>query len=403
MIRHVLCPQVGHGLDSKNVLKPIHELLPSLTSSNEIDLQLYAILAIILKEFVYVWYAKITPDHAFVEEVVQIVAHCSRALEQRLRLVDVECLLFDQIPSLVDDHVVGASLLALTVLFCNLQALTISTAYRTAHVSLQPLSFSSDARTVYHALNAHPALSPIPDVSRPETLVEQGDNERMYRQLLVQGALALLLPTEDLENTCLRTLVEDIIADLILGQGVSSKACEGWFIWETIGKLAEMVRARLGPKATGEEIEIDTRSRLEQFGLLCSKEEESRNYSSGGHQSQITALFWCILQYGYLTFLAAHFVIIGLARASSRPPRSHSTLRSAPSSPVVKRSGVAAAAWRPIPTRTPMLEYRVFGLISTLLDLSSRMPWLLSLFSLFRFHIVHGPGRLGETDGVLDK
>jgi len=72
-----------------------------------VDLQLYAIIAIIVKELVYSWYGKITPDQGFVEEVVKIIAHCTRALEGRLRTVDLEGLVFDEIPELVESHVVG--------------------------------------------------------------------------------------------------------------------------------------------------------------------------------------------------------------------------------------------------------------------------------------------------------
>lgn len=73
------------------------------------DLQLYALIAIILKEYVQNWYAKITPDETFVAEIVQIIAHITRALEQRLRKVDLESLLFDEIPELIDRHIAGAS------------------------------------------------------------------------------------------------------------------------------------------------------------------------------------------------------------------------------------------------------------------------------------------------------
>ena len=68
-------------------------------------MQLYAIIAIVLKDFVYAWYAKITPDHAFVEEVIQIIAHTTRALEQRLRRVDLGGLVLDEIPAVVAAHV----------------------------------------------------------------------------------------------------------------------------------------------------------------------------------------------------------------------------------------------------------------------------------------------------------
>jgi hypothetical protein len=112
-IRRTLCAH--HALSSttekgRSTPRPVDELLPPLTSSNEVDLQLYAIIAVILKEFVFAWYAKITPDHVFVDEVIQIIAHCTRALEQRLRKVDLESLLLDEVPQLIDAHLAGASL-----------------------------------------------------------------------------------------------------------------------------------------------------------------------------------------------------------------------------------------------------------------------------------------------------
>ena len=74
LIRRVL---VTDGTDTRGTPQPIEAVLPPLTSSNEVDIQLYAIIAIVIKEFVNTWYSKITPDHVFVEEVIQIIAHCS--------------------------------------------------------------------------------------------------------------------------------------------------------------------------------------------------------------------------------------------------------------------------------------------------------------------------------------
>ena len=107
LIRRVLCTQAsGHGSDPRATPRPLQELLPPLTSSNEVDLQLYAIIAIIIKEFVYAWYSKITPDHAFIDEVIQVIAHCTRALEGRLRGVDVDALVLDEIPGLIETHII---------------------------------------------------------------------------------------------------------------------------------------------------------------------------------------------------------------------------------------------------------------------------------------------------------
>lgn len=108
LIRRTLCSQYLSE-KGRNTPKPIGDLLPPLTSSNDVDLQLYALIAIIIKEFVYTWYSKITPDQTFVDEVVGIIAHCTRGLEQRLRKVDLENLLFVEIPELLDAHVKGKS------------------------------------------------------------------------------------------------------------------------------------------------------------------------------------------------------------------------------------------------------------------------------------------------------
>lgn len=107
LVRRILCPQQADK--GKSSPASIEDILPPLTSRNDVDLQLYALIAIILREYVQNWYAKITPDATFVAEIVQIIAHITRALEQRLRKVDLESLLFDELPELLDRHITGPS------------------------------------------------------------------------------------------------------------------------------------------------------------------------------------------------------------------------------------------------------------------------------------------------------
>lgn len=107
LIRRTLCSQLGEK--GRSTPTPIDALLPPLTSSNEVDLQLYAYISIIIRDFVQTWYGKITPDQTFVEEVIRIIAHCTRALEQRLRQVDLESLIFDELPELLEAHVQGGT------------------------------------------------------------------------------------------------------------------------------------------------------------------------------------------------------------------------------------------------------------------------------------------------------
>jgi hypothetical protein len=109
-IRRTLCSHnvlLSTGEKGRSTPLPIEEALPPLTSSNAVDLQLYAVISVIIKEFVQTWYSKITPDQVFVNEVIQTIAHCTRALEQRLRKVDLEALLLDEIPELLEAHLTG--------------------------------------------------------------------------------------------------------------------------------------------------------------------------------------------------------------------------------------------------------------------------------------------------------
>lgn len=107
LIRRTLCPQQlgDKGRDAQPAIQDL--LLPPLTSRNDVDLQLYAFLAIIMREFVQSWYSKITADETFVPEILRIIAHCSTALEQRFRKLDLESLLLDEIPDLLDRHATG--------------------------------------------------------------------------------------------------------------------------------------------------------------------------------------------------------------------------------------------------------------------------------------------------------
>lgn len=106
LIRRTLCPQ-QLGDKGRDGQRPIEELLPPLTSRNDVDLQIYAFLAIIMREFVQSWYSKITTDETFVPEILHIIAHCTTALEQRFRKLDLESLLLDEIPELLDRHATG--------------------------------------------------------------------------------------------------------------------------------------------------------------------------------------------------------------------------------------------------------------------------------------------------------
>jgi PXA domain len=66
---------------------PLEDVLPALTSSAAVDIELYALLALIFRDFVQKWYGDITSDTTFAVEVITVVAHVTRQVEQRVRMV----------------------------------------------------------------------------------------------------------------------------------------------------------------------------------------------------------------------------------------------------------------------------------------------------------------------------
>ena len=281
------------------------------------------------------------------------------------------------------------------------------TVYRTAIETSSDSDYGVQPLEIYHMLNPHPALSPASDPNSAEPSPEQAQNEAVHRQLLVQGALAVLLPTEDLENASLRTLVGDIIADLILGQVVAEKVCEGWFLHEAITKIVEIVKSHIEPKASGEELHQGTRSRLEHFGLLSNKATEHLHYSSKSRQSRPSALFWQAMQWIYLGSLFLRFALVGMFQSRRLPAR----YRHVPSSvsSLIRTKSPATSAASPFsskevdPWPRSVLTYRIFDFISTLLDLSARMPWVASSFAFVQNVLTSGAGRLASTNSTLDK
>ncbi|KAJ5636559.1 uncharacterized protein N7484_009872 [Penicillium longicatenatum] len=380
LIRRVLCPQASnHGASSP---QPPEELLPPLTSSNDVDRQLYAILAIIMKEFVYSWYSKITPDQTFVNEVLHVIAHCTRALEQRIRKINAGQLILDEIPALVEAHI---------------------TSYRLAKQRSHLSGLTTSHRALYHEMNPHPGLSPVPDFADPDTINAQSENEAVYRQLLVQGTLAILLPTDDLENGSLRTLVGDILADLILGKAVGDRICEGVFLYEVTIKLTEIMRQRKSSENTGSTSAAPT-NRLEKYGLLSTNDEPVSPQPIS--QSQVTVWIWNVLQIIYVCYVALRFIATGLFRVASNPGpgSSHGAGVSFPvATPELPKEGIKSFLSDDITNKRPVLDYRVVSMASQLFGMSRRMPWLSGLLALIQHLILAGPGRIGDTDGVLDR
>ncbi|OLN93932.1 PXA domain protein 1 [Colletotrichum chlorophyti] len=372
-IRRVLCSK--HLAEKgRTTPAPIEELLPPLTSRNDVDLQLYALIAVILREYVQAWYSKITPDDTFVDEIVQIIAHCTRALEQRLRKVDLESLLLDELPDLLDKHIL---------------------AYRAAHDPVVRPPSEIAPREVYHSLCPLAPLSPIPRSEEPQSVERQQENEVAYRQLLVQSVLAVLLPTEDLENDCLTSLVGQIFSELIIGNVLINRLSQPWLIYECLIILIRVLGRR--------------QADLIEEGVAEALQAEPASASSKpAHSSwSIQGAFWSLMQWSFLAVTTIRVLITTLAMSPSLPSRSvkgpnekHEVTDQVSNS---KTPNPVASSNDTRPAKTPVVAFKLWTCISDLIEMDTRMPWLTGLLSMLQFGAMEGPGRVAGLNGSLDR
>ncbi|KAK8056539.1 hypothetical protein PG993_001766 [Apiospora rasikravindrae] len=371
LIRRVLCAQSAADR-GRSTPAPIEELLPPLTSRNDVDLQLYAFISIIIRDYVQTWYSKITPDETFVAEIVQIIAHCTRSLEQRLREVDLESLLLDELPELLDAHV---------------------RAYRTARTSVARSPVETNHREIYHALCPLPALSPVPKRDDPRSLESQADNEVAYRQLLVQGLLALLLPTEDLENECLTSLVGQIFSELIIGNLFVNKLSEPWMLLEIL-----IIVTRLADKGS---LSDTAGSKRSDGSARCLGSKQPRVFS-------ISRAFWSLIQWGFLAVSLMRAFITTMAQSRSLPPRpppSTARMLGSKNSANGQKQYDSLADHHIIqaPVKVPIAQFSLWPCLANLLEMDVRMPWLGATLSLLQWGAVSGPGRVAGYDGFIDR
>lgn len=360
------------------------ELLPPLTSRNDVDLQLYALLAIVMREFVQSWYARVTADEALVAEILHTVAHCTRALEQRLRKLDLESLVLDEVPRVLDRHLAGD----VPALPCPARLrypLTCKAVYRAAHQQAERPPLVVDPREAYHALWPLPALSPAPRPPREDAEAaaaaaeEQLANETAYRQLLAQAVLAVLLPTEDLENPCLTALTGEIFSELVISNVVANKAAQPWLLFEAICILARLVEQKRASAASSRTLELERGPKRH-----------------GGWSVQ--AILLSVVQLALVVMTSIRLLAGMVAGAASLPPRAAGAAESHEGAP--ERGGDGAPA---TPTKVPVLEFGAWSFLGNAVEMGSRMPWLGGLLSLLQLGLTRGPGRLAGLDSTLDR
>jgi hypothetical protein len=236
------------------------------------------------------------------------------------------------------------------------------------------------------------ALSPVPKIDAPSAIVEQAENEAAYRQLLVQGVLALLLPTEDLENGCLTALVGQIFSELIIGNIVANRLAEPWLIWEGFIILSGLIRRRTSDP-----------SAQSSTGSRRNSRPTSARRSFSIHGLFLTLLQWCFFAANLARLLVTEVVSSRSIPRRTRYGTSHGD--------AMTRQKVAGVALNPAdifethaePVMVPVLAFRIWPAISNLIEMDTRMPWLCGALSFLQWTAMTGPGRIADVDGVLDR
>lgn len=189
------------------------DVLPAMTSSSAVDLRLFALVGLLLNQFVVLWYLRVLDDQELVMEIVGNVAHLTRDLEERVRRVDA-FVLADRVGAVLEEHV--------------------------EHLRRGDAPREGDrAGAAFQLLTRHLAF------------VNGEDSLRAYLSAVAGVVMENSLPT-DLCASSLAASFLDSALTMVLGL-VVDKLSQDYFWWEAVGSACDVLQrkeeAREPPKA----------------------------------------------------------------------------------------------------------------------------------------------------------
>lgn len=181
-------------------------LLPELTQSDPVNVQLYALIGLLLKQFVQSWHSLITNDKTFLHEILETLANITHKIENRLTLLDFNEIIMNELPMLIQSHVED-----------------IRTARERVDTGVMPIE---DIEKAFHSLRPHPAL-------------DTKESEQLFRKVLAKGLMVVLID-ENIKSAAARTLLMSILNEIVLKTAVD-RLSEPWMIYEILIKVLNMV------------------------------------------------------------------------------------------------------------------------------------------------------------------
>lgn len=202
----------------------LQDQLPALTTSTDVDKQLYALIGLLFKNFIFNWYPGDQPE--LTHELVGITAHVTRNLQQRINSFEIYEMLLDD---------------TFTILNLHLEKIRYSKKVATSRFDKS--SGDSWADT-FKVISTHPALVD------PRT-------QARYLEIVTDCITPLLLPYDEWDSAVAKDIFGDILNGILLKNCVENLS-EAYMIWDII---------ELGCKVIIEKQEI-------------KKEQEQNRYSS---------------------------------------------------------------------------------------------------------------------------
>jgi hypothetical protein len=196
LARRLLFPNAGS--------RPLPRLLVDPDVPEELDAELYDLIAIALRAFVLPWWSKISRyDKQFLPDITAILTAVIRNLDARLHAVHLPTLVYVHLPAIVTTHYRD---------------------YRNAAAKLNS-SYAAGASLslphIFHQLQPHIALDP------------DGHVDPVYVRQLLDHILAACLPPEEYQPDAERAIILEILLKIVL-KDVIPRLTQPWFIHKLI-------------------------------------------------------------------------------------------------------------------------------------------------------------------------
>lgn len=184
------------------------DVLPALTPSSEVDLQLYCLIGLFFRLFIHRWYERLTDDHEFIDEIVDITAHVSRNIVTRAQNLNMTTLLLDDVPLVLNDHL---------------------EAYRRIHRELGSRFLPDE--TMDKAMD---------HINQHFSLTNDDSTESDYLKVMSKSVIQFLLPYDDLESGLVQEFMKSLLSDLLL-KNIVEKIIQPYQIFEIISIVCEFL------------------------------------------------------------------------------------------------------------------------------------------------------------------